>query len=522
MRRILLVLVSLLCSALTVAVAAPAEALSAPSGVKAKGGDAFDLLIVSWAWSSKPASYVIQVSEKKSFAGAEQFKVAAKAARPPGGRQSYRVTGLEDGTKFFVRVAAATKSGKKSGWSSVATGKTRMRTPSPPQALKAVSGPNPGEVTFTWKTDGLGTDYFRLDTGTSPFGQDGGARDPMFFKIGPDERSYTLSKEQTEAAGVGIGVAWSLVWRFHAFNTGTAGGTMERYFGQGQTRVPGIAPTGDGAAIRVASYNVRTESSDPVSAEKPWPVRAPLVAETIEAEAPGIVLMQELFPSQMDAFLAELQQPDMDNYALTRTAAVDTGAPGERKMQARLLYDTNLFEDISQCPDLKTNLDCLIPWVADTGPDYAAVNLMEHKASGQRFWVCSFHLTNGDEYESVRREAMKTIVAALEVLNTGGYPVIVGGDANSSQLREPVRPHDVLMDRGYYDTASTVEQVNPEYGTANDFEYQKPSDFGVSSRIDLIATQGMPGSAMFVNDVVKKPEVHPSDHNLIWSDLRLP
>ena len=521
MRRTVLVLLSLIVSGLVVVSAAPAQALAAPSGVKAVGGDAFDVVTVSWTWSTKPAAYVIQVAEKQSFAGAEQFKVAGKAAKPPGGRQSYRVTGLEDGTKFFVRVAAATKSGSKSGWSAVRTAETRMRTPSPGDNLKAVSGPGPGEVTFSWTTAGDYTDYFRIDTGTSPFDADG-PRDHQVFKIDPSKRSYTLSAAQTEAAGAGIGVAWTLIWRFRAVNTGTAGGTMDRYFGQGQSRVPGMAPSGDGAAIRVASYNVRTESVNPSGNEKPWLVRAPLVAESIEAENPGIVLLQELFPSQIVTFQAELALPDMSKYALNRTAAVDTGLPGEKKLQSRFIYDKNVYEDVSQCPDSKFDTSCLIKWESDTGPDYAAVNLMRHKASGQHFWVCSFHLTSGNEYEAVRREAMKSIVAGIEALNTQDYPVILGGDSNSSQLREGIRPHDILMAKGYYDTASAVEHINPEYGTANDFQYQEPSAIGISSRIDLIATLGMPGSAKFKNVVVKKPDVHPSDHNMIWADLKLP
>ena len=78
------------------------------------------------------------------------------------------------------------------------------------------------------------------------------------------------------------------------------------------------------------------------------------------------------------------------------------------------------------------------------------------------------------------------------------------------------------MKYGFYDTASTVKQLNAAYGTANAYEYQKKSAFGVSPRIDVIATLGMPGSDLFENMVVKKGDPFPSDHNMVLTDLRLP
>ena len=147
---------------------------------------------------------------------------------------------------------------------------------------------------------------------------------------------------------------------------------------------------------------------------------------------------------------------------------------------------------------------------------------MRDKASGQEFYVLGWHLPRGEGLDAVRTAAMRSIMDQVEALDTDHLPVIVGGDTNSSQLRAGERPHDVLMEHGFYDTASTVDQVNPEYGTANDFVYQDPSPFGVSPRIDVIATLGMPGSDRFVNEVVKKGDPFPSDHNMIWTDLRLP
>ena len=521
MRRAVVMLVSLLGLMSGALASAPAaQALSAPEGVEASKGKAFDAVIISWKWSTAPAAYVVQIAADKKFRDATRVDVPARGSKPPGGRQSYKLTGLPDGTKFFVRVAAASTKGKLSGWSGVQTATTRMRLPSAPTgAVKAVPGPGPGQLTFTWSSKGDYTDYYALETATSPF--DPRPRDHTVFHIDPKLRTYTLTAAQTQQAHAGIGTAWTLVWRFRAVNTGTAGGREERYFGQGQSRVMGEAATGPGSAIRVASYNIRTDNiSGPAAIT--WDSRAPRIARLIKDRRPGIVLLQELFPSMVPKFLTTLAQQDMGSYALDRQTALVTGAPGEQKLQNRILYDKTRYDMVDQCSVLVASTDCHISWPTDAGPDYSPFVKMRDRASGQEFYVLGFHLPRGEGLDAVRTAAMRSIVDQVEALNTEHLPVIVGGDSNSSQLRTGERPHDVLMEHGFYDTASTVDHVNPEYGTANDFTYQDPSPFGVSPRIDVIATLGMPGSDRFVNEVVEKGEPFPSDHNMIWTDLRLP
>ncbi len=520
MRRAFVMLISLLCLGSGALVAAPsAQALSAPSGVKASRGQSFDAVLVKWRWSRKPASYVVQIAERKSFAQAAQVKVAVRRSRPSGGRQTYKFKGLEDGTRYFVRVRAVTKSGKESGWSSVKRATTRKRYPSAPIGpVKATSGPGPGEVTFVWDTKGEYTDNFLIETATSPFKK--GARDRTLFKVDPDLRRYTLTAEQTAQANAGIGTAWTLVWRFRAVNYGTAG-SQERYFGQGQSRVQGTAPTGSGADIRVASYNIRTDNISSPNALT-WDSRLPRIAQTIKDRDPGIVLVQELFPSMVSKFRNALAAKNMSQYVLNRETGLVTGAKGEHKLQNRILYDTSRYDMVGRCSVDAASNDCHITWPAGDGPDYSPFLRMRDKATGEEFYVLGLHLPAGTGLDAVRTSAMRSIVNQVEARNVDGLPVILGGDTNSSQLRTGVRPHDVLMEHGFYDTASTVDHVNPAYGTANAFEYQEPSPFGVSPRIDVIATLGMPGSATFVNVVVQKGDPFPSDHNMIYTDLRLP
>lgn len=399
----------------------------------------------------------------------------------------------------------------------VAVSSGRLAIPSAPAAPTRVRpGPGPGEVTFTVKTEGLSTDLFRVATATTPFND--GARDKTVFKF-PFERgagtrsySFTLTAAQTAKAQAGIGVGWTLIWQMHAVNKGRNGDRRDRYFGQDQVRVPGQPGQGEGS-IRVASYNVRNDTT--------FDDRAPLLGASILDHQPGIVMVQELFKFTVADFKRGLEEAGNNGrYVLTRETNLTTGAPGERTLQARILYDTDRYMMVSDCPPDKAS--CYIAFDAPGGDtDYAVYAKFRDLTTRQEFWVVSFHLPHGP-YDDLRRREMEQIIDGVDAKLGAGAPVILGGDTNSSQLRPGERPHDVLMNRGFYDTASTVTHVNAAYGTANAFEYQEPKAFSPSPRIDLIATRGMPGSDRFENVVIKRPDPFPSDHNMIVADLKLP
>ena len=298
--------------------------------------------------------------------------------------------------------------------------------PSPGTNLKVVPGKKPGTVKISWRTEGVNTDFYRFETGTSPW--DKGPRDHHVFKIPGDRRSYTLSPKQTMAAGVGVGVGWTMVWRMYAVNK-TKAGQQARYYGQGQSRVTGSPARGSGSPIRVASYNMRTDDT--------WDKRAPLIAKTIASRMPGVVLTQELFPSQVSGLEAALGKAGLGEYRLTRRSEVPAiPGIGQHKLQARILYDSSRYEMVGDCSGLTLLDACVIPFDSDGGEDYASYALLREKASQQEFWVTSFHLTNGEKLDAMRTAEARTIMAAMAALNKVlGLPMVVGGDSNSSQLR---------------------------------------------------------------------------------------
>jgi hypothetical protein len=406
----------------------------------------------------------------------------------------------------------------------------RLRFPSAPaSATKVLPGNAPGEVLIKVRTEGLNTDFFKLTTATQPFKD--GARDKATFKFpfhkktsGVATYTYKLTRSQTDRTHAGVGTGWTLVWQLYAVNKNKSGNHKDRYFGQDQVRVPGEPAVGE-ERLRVAEYNVRNDST--------FAKRADLIGAQIKDYNPGIATLSELFfkasngGASVAAFIDGLKDAGIaGRYKLTRetTMTPQERKPDERNLQARILYDTTRYENVSKCgPDASYN--CLIPFDADGGEtDWAAWARFKDLSTSQEFYVVSFHLPHGP-FDALRTKEMQQITTYVNNHFDDGVPVVIGGDTNSSQLRPGERPHDVLMERGYYDSASTVVHVNPNFGTANDYEVpQKPSPFQPSPRIDVIAMRGLTGSDRFENVVIHADQKsdYPSDHNMIVTDLRLP
>jgi hypothetical protein len=100
--------------------------------------------------------------------------------------------------------------------------------------------------------------------------------------------------------------------------------------------------------------------------------------------------------------------------------------------------------------------------------------------------------------------------------------VIFGTDANSSQTSQGGdSSHDVLLNEGWYNTFSAAKVVNAQYNSVNHYESpEKKSPYGIGSMYDTISTLNMPGASLWKQVHTGAP--WPSDHNMIFADLRLP
>ena len=173
-------------------------------------------------------------------------------------------------------------------------------------------------------------------------------------------------------------------------------------------------------------------------------------------------------------------------------AGSKTGSQG-----ARILYDSNRFELLSNCPETsegKTyNPSCTIrlPLLKGDSEDLrrrAAYAELRDRATKRKFFVVSAHLDarhstdlgTDARYNGLRAAQVSAIVQGVAKVNPKGRKVIFGGDINSWQVsRVGHAPHDALLASGFWDTASASKVINIAYGTSNQFAtVMKPNVWG--------------------------------------------
>ena len=312
-------------------------------------------------------------------------------------------------------------------------------------------------------------------------------------------------------------------------------------------------PSRTGAALRVASFNVRTANA--TNDARTWLQRAPVLATTIVSRNPGVVAVQELSPGRADgkplpttgsvrqtvSLVNALRAAGGSKYRLVRTTPyVKPGVP-QGSQGARILYDASRYSLVSPCPETAPDGNysgsCTIAMPLRTSDSAtirrrAAYAVLSDRATGKRFLVVSAHLdarhsTNTateHSYEALRASQAKAVLARVNQLNTGRLPVVVAGDLNTWQNNKAgYGAHDALVAGGYFDTAAALTQINVRYTTMNAFARTiLASASGWGARLDVITVKGVTGAARFEN-VMKVTDTNwPSDHNMVVADIRLP
>jgi endonuclease/exonuclease/phosphatase family metal-dependent hydrolase len=481
---------------------------------------------VSWNWIRAASGYRIQVAKKKSFSNVVTSRSKRNSARrPAGGREATRVGNLRDATYYWVRVRKV-KGHHHSRWSAPVRVATKAHVPDKITSAHGVAGTHPGETRLRWKSAGGHTDFYRITTALTPFGS---ARTPATgrhsttFKVGGNRHSVTLTPEQTARAGAGLGSGRHLFFRIAAVRKGSADTASRPYPFLGHTTVAGQGPTGNGAALRFASYNLHVASRDVPG--HPWKDRAPLIAKNLARATPDVVALEEMIPAMWDnraggdGLAAELKSAGLGRYRLTMPDAY-TDSPGD----SRILYDPAKVTMTGSCATDPGA--CTIRMPDPSGQvRLAAYAQFEVNGTSQKFWFVAAHLNPGNaaKTDALRGKQAQAIVAEMSQLYSQSHlPVIVGGDFNSSQTSNGKdAPHTAFLQAGYFNTSAARTQVNLQYNSVNAYKSpQRPSNYGFGSMIDSILTLGMRGASTFKQWRTTGP--YPSDHNLITTDLRLP
>jgi len=432
-----------------------------------------------------------------------------------------------------------------------------VSTPSSISNVTAVAGPKPGEVVFRWSSAGTHTDYFVLKTGLTSFSTSGSGRNAKSFTLSGRARSWTMTAAQAASAGAPLGSAKYLYFRLYAVNKDGTRTATKAYpsLKAAMPRALGTKRTGKGTDLRVATFNVRTVKA--TKDKRNWLARVDDVAAEILASRAGVVLLQEISPGRADGKGGSTAKIGRQTTTLVDKLAKRGGKAYEYKMVrttsylksglprgtqgGRILYDNKRYKLLSSCPE-KTgksthNASCSfkLPILSSDGESKrrrGGYALLQNRKSGQKFWAFSAHFdqrhssskTTGPKYDKLRADQARSILALIKKENTKGYPVVFGADINTWQSdKSGYSGHDAMIAGGFYDTKAALTRINPQYTTSNGFATTlKANGSGFGSHLDVVMVKGAKGGAdRWVNMMAVKDADRPSDHNLVYADIRI-
>jgi endonuclease/exonuclease/phosphatase family metal-dependent hydrolase len=479
---------------------------------------------VSWHWIKAASGYRIQVAKTSDFSSVVTTRKKQNSKqRPAGGREATVVGKLHDATYYWVRVRKV-RGSNRGPWSDAVRVATEAAMPAKITGANGRRGPEPGSTTIHWKSDGDHTDYYRILTALTPFGSaghPGDGRHPMSWRVPGSARSFTMTPEQTAEAGAPLGSARHLFFRVKAVREGRADTAVREYAHLGSTPIRGQDATGTGTELRFAQYNMRVAAHD--APGHPWKDRQHLIAKNIADIHPAVASLQELMAGMWTddqggvGLDAALKQAGAGRYQITRTTPYWKGAPQD----TRILYDPNKVTLVSDCPTDTPSCYILLP--DPKKKQIAAYAKFRDNASGEEFYFVSAHLTAGNDADTdaLRGSQVQAMSDGIKDVNRENLPVIFGSDCNSSQVSKGSdSPHNALVDNGWYNTQAAAEVVNEGVNSVNAYHTQSPSPYGFGSMYDTIATLNLPGASLWKQVLTGSP--WPSDHNMVFTDLRLP
>jgi len=503
LRRLTVLLITLLCSALLVSVttttveARGKKKSSRVFAVTRVGQDWYNARL-KIGWRAVPgASYQMRWSYTPSKLS---YSKVVKSGTSGG---TYTGT-LDRGRTWYVQVRAV-KAGRIGPWSP--TRGLRFLNPWPKApTLTRVS--LPGAVQFSW--------------GYTPYASRFRVRwSPAWYGNWPSSATYIdrtsggwvgqaarhskyVVPTQTVAGDNYLAVAYAnpVFAQIEANNAYNPGASQRSKWVAAFPTPPTPAP---GTAVRMGSYNVELY---------PTGDRAKAVARNISDHGLTVAALQEANSATAAAVAASLG------------GAWHYTSSGRGTAQ-QILYRSDKFTDTRRgefdVPNPKTPSSPLrTPWVR-----LAPTN------GGKAFHVVSVHFSEASSKSPLDKNrdtglAAQRAMEKIDGFNSADEPVIVAGDLRYG--REPygdpsgyTAAQPTFVRGGYYDAMAAISKTNVNYSVVNAGTAQVPHPSGLGPRSDHILVKGFRGSSSYVN-VVNWPSgaAAPSDHNLIYADLMIP
>lgn len=299
--------------------------------------------------------------------------------------------------------------------------------------------------------------------------------------------------------------------------------------------------------VRLASYNIC--KADCPTAPVSWSARRKAVFKTLRKSRADVMAVQEV--STKYAQRTQLARAmDKSGYTLASDGLVrrpaDAGCTETCVRTTGILFKRGTVQNLqlptggpgSGVVSLKS-LTGAAAWgnIPDRTFSWA---LLEHVPTRQPFLVASVHFAN-EKTPLGERSRQASARAVAEWLRNSArqwgfanIPLVVAGDLNSFELRNPRGAQRIFSQDGFVDGYDARRHKKGHFPTANHaygsggWPASPPTFTGEPPRIDYIFAAGV-GQPVTYGVAVKQlrngkfnPKYRGSDHNLVWSDWRFP
>lgn len=420
---------------------------------------------------------------------------------------SRTLTGLKNATTYFVQYRAVL--GKRgshtyTGWSQTLKASTLAYNPGQFTSLKAKGGPD--SIKVTWNRTKHTTHYsvkvaddLKMTRNVRTFHNIKGT-------------SFTITNVSN---GSRSGMPNFI--RVYAHNKNLESRDSARL-----TAYAGAPKVSGKEAVSVASWNLLCAicKGDPGTNPPAWSKRIGTIEKTIKAKKPDVLLLQESTNYKVPDTKSTKSITDLAKRLKKAGYALDRKPEkiGTKHYSNRIAYSTKKFKLV------KRGIFAL-PAARGSNKRGAAWALLKSKKTGKQFYAVSFHVDPNIPLTGKKSKAgtMKRIDTKMKSLNKKNLPILSGGDMNSDYYLLPSNiPHEMMMDLGWTDAASSAKKTDYLYSTFNGFSKMNTS----WGRIDYIFTKGVQGTVSYENvlDIDRKgrlKSVPGSDHNMVLAKVKL-
>lgn len=262
--------------------------------------------------------------------------------------------------------------------------------------------------------------------------------------------------------------------------------------------------------VRVATFNICSNSSSPAYCKPFWGSRVDAVVERIKATDAEVVALQEA-SSKFDIVANAVAQEGL-------LVASHHGSEA-------ILYDPDVLEPVMVPGDGDQ-------MVADEGTYHlrnsadAAWARLRHKASGNIYMFVSTHLTNGKSGSADVQRKIETRILLQKLYDEkfATHRIVIAGDFNSNRNRSNDVPRKELNAKGWfdvYDRSATFR--NPRFNSFTGWSTSPTTSNTYGDHVDRIFVKDTVGSTtwrveqQFASGRYTSPV--PSDHSPVRATL---